>query len=87
MRALVSKGFTPRRVRELEGDILRLTRRHLGPALEAGEFDAVADFAGKLPMDVVSELMGVPESDRDEVRRLADLVVHRREGLNDLPPA
>ncbi|UBU09262.1 cytochrome P450 [Nonomuraea gerenzanensis] len=87
MRALVSKGFTPRRVRELEGDILRLTRRHLDPAVAAGGFDAVADFAGRLPMDVVSELMGVPESDRDEVRRLADLVVHREEGLNDVPPA
>ncbi|TMR29075.1 cytochrome P450, partial [Nonomuraea zeae] len=87
MRNLVSKGFTPRRVRELEHDILRLTRRHLGPAVAAGEFDVIADFAGRLPMDVVSEMMGVPEADRDEVRRLADLVVHREEGLNDVPPA
>nr|WP_221473223.1 cytochrome P450 [Planomonospora venezuelensis] len=87
MRSLVSKGFTPRRVRELEGDVLRLTRRHLGPALEKGEFDFVADVAGRLPMDVVCELMGVPEADRDELRRLADLVVHREEGLNDVPPA
>ncbi|MGW3352263.1 cytochrome P450 [Nonomuraea rubra] len=87
MRALVSKGFTPRRVRELEGDILRLTRRHLEPAVAAGGFDAVADFAGRLPMDVVCELMGVPEADRDELRRLADLVVHREKGLNDIPPA
>lgn len=87
LRALVSNGFTPRRVRELEADILRLSRKHLDPALAAGGFDAVADFAGRLPMDVVSELMGVPEADRDEVRRLADLVVHREEGLNDIPPA
>ncbi|WP_084780933.1 cytochrome P450 [Planobispora rosea] len=87
MRSLVSKGFTPRRVRELEGDILRLTRLHLDPALEKAEFDFVADVAGKLPMDVVCELMGVPEADRDELRRLADLVVHREEGLNDVPPA
>ncbi|MBO3749592.1 cytochrome P450 [Streptosporangiaceae bacterium NEAU-GS5] len=87
MRTLVSKGFTPRRVRELEDDILRLTRRHLGPALARREFDVVADFAGRLPMDVISEMMGVPEADRDEVRRLADLVVHREEGLNDVPPA
>ncbi|MEV1000679.1 cytochrome P450 [Nonomuraea sp. NPDC050202] len=87
MRTLVSKGFTPRRVRELEGDILRLARRHLEPAVAAGGFDVIADFAGKLPMDVVSELVGVPEADRDEVRRLADLVVHREEGLNDIPRA
>ncbi|GAA4068403.1 cytochrome P450 [Actinomadura miaoliensis] len=87
MRALVSKGFTPRRVRELEGRIGDLTRRRLEPALEAREFDFVADFAGLLPMDVISEMMGVPEADRAEVRRLADVVVHREEGLNDVPPA
>ncbi|GAA2830699.1 cytochrome P450 [Nonomuraea rubra] len=34
--------------------------------MAAGGFDAVADFAGRLPMDVVCELMGVPEADRDE---------------------
>ena len=87
MRALVSKGFTPRRVRELEDGILALTRRYLEPALERGEFDFVGDFAGLLPMDVISEMMGVPEADRAEVRRLADTVVHREEGLDDVPPA
>lgn len=86
LRSLVSRGFTPRRVAELEPRIIELTRRHLEPALEAGEFDWIQQVAGKLPMDVISELMGVPEADRDEVRRLADLVVHREEGIRDVPP-
>ena len=54
---------------------------------ELDEFDIIADFAGRLPMDVISEMMGVPVSDRDEVRRLADLLVHREEGVEDVPPA
>ncbi len=87
MRALVSKGFTPRRVKDLHDGILELTRRYLDPLLEKRECDFVADFAGLLPMDVISQMMGVPESDRAEVRRLADVVVHREEGLNDVPPA
>ncbi|MEU7852533.1 cytochrome P450 [Nonomuraea sp. NPDC049141] len=87
MRSLVAKGFTPRRVRELEGGILRLTEHHLAPAVARGDFDFVADFAGRLPMDVVCELMGVPEADRDELRRLADLVMHREDGLFDVPVA
>ena len=41
---------------------------------DSGTVDYVADFAGKLPMDVISELMGVPEPDRDRIRALADLV-------------
>ncbi|MQY25911.1 cytochrome P450 [Nocardia aurantia] len=85
MRRLVYKGFTPRRVAEMDGRILELTREHLEPALARGTFDWIEDFAGKLPMDVISELMGVPESDRAEVRRLADLVVHREEGVLDVP--
>lgn len=87
MRALVSKGFTPRRVARLGDGIRELARGYLDAALDKGEFDWVADFAGLLPMDVISRMMGVPESDRAEVRRLADLVVHREEGLNDVPPA
>jgi cytochrome P450 len=87
MRGLVSRGFTPRRVVDLEPRIRALTVHHLEPALERGTFDFIRDFAGRLPMDVISELIGVPAPDRDEVRRLADLVVHREAGVHDVPPA
>jgi cytochrome P450 len=87
MRGLVSRGFTPRRVTDLEPRIRALTLQHLEPALERGSFDFVADLAGKLPMDVVSEMVGVPPADRAELRRLSDLLVHREEGVHDVPPA
>lgn len=86
LRSTVMKGFTPRRVRELEGRVREITREHLSTALESDGFDFIADLAGKLPMDVVSELLGVPAADRAELRRLADLVVHREEGVLDVPP-
>ena len=86
MRGLVSRAFTPRRVAELEPRIRRITRAYLGPLVEAGSFDAIADLAGKIPMDVISELLGVPAADRDAIRRWSDLVVHRQEGLADVPP-
>lgn len=85
MRGLVSRAFTPRRVAELAPRIREITREHLDPALERGSFDMVGDLAGKLPMDVVSELMGVPHADRAELRRLSDLLVHREEGVFDVP--
>ncbi|MDX6284882.1 MAG: hypothetical protein QOG53_367 [Frankiales bacterium] len=87
MRALVSRGFTPRRVAMLEDRIREMTRAHLTPALEKGSFDFIDDLAGKVPMDVISELLGVPEADRAELRRLADIVVHREEGVLDVPQA
>ena len=85
MRTLVNKAFSPRTVARLEERIRQITVEHLDPAIEQGTFDFIADFAGKVPMDVISELIGVPRSDRAELRRLADLVVHREDGQFDVP--
>jgi len=85
LRTLVSKGFTPRRIRELEPRVVELGKMHLDSALQSESFDFIAEFAGKLPMDVISELMGVPESDRAGIRALADGVMHRDDGLADVP--
>jgi cytochrome P450 len=88
LRALVSRGFTARRVKELEPRIQALTDSYLGPLIAAGEtFDFIDEFAGRLPMDVISEMMGVPAADRAELRRLADLMIARPEGSRDVPPA
>ena len=88
LRTLVSKGFTPRRIRELEPRVTELAVQHLDVVLEkanAGTVDYVAEFAGKLPMDVISELMGVPLEDRDRIRAMADGVMHREDGVTDVP--
>lgn len=89
LRRLVSKGFTSRRVDALREGIEQISRQYWDECLERardGEtIDFVDDYAGKLPMDVISDLMGVPEADRAELRRLADLVMHREEGVQDVP--
>ena len=92
LRTLVSKGFTPRRIRELEPRVTEIAHRHLDTMLElarsnpGGTVDYVSEFAGKLPMDVISELMGVPEPDRQTLRAWADGVMHREDGVTDVPP-
>ncbi|MFJ4656343.1 cytochrome P450 [Nocardia sp. NPDC088792] len=85
LRKLVYQGFTPRRVTEMSDRIRQITRQYLEPALARGEFDWIDDLAGQVPMDVISELLGVPEADRAELRRLADLLLHREEGVLDVP--
>ena len=85
MRALVSRGFTARRVLDLEPRIREIARGYIDAAVEQRTFEFVGDIAGRLPMDVISELLGVPMGDRDELRRLADLLVHREEGVLDVP--
>lgn len=87
MRSLVSRGFTPRRVAQLEGSIRDLATTYLDRVVDKGECDWVADFAGRLPMDVVSEMLGVRQEDRDELRSWADMVLHRDEGVRGVPAA
>jgi len=91
LRTLVSKGFTPRRIRELEPRVTEIAVQHLDVMLEravvGSTVDYVGEFAGKLPMDIISELMGVPVADRDQVRAWADGVMHREDGVNDVPAA
>ena len=87
VRSLVSRGFTPRRVQELEPRVRELAKHYIDRFVDRGECDFVAEFAGKLPMDVVSEMLGVPESDRDMLRAWSDGVLHREEGIEGIPPS
>jgi len=66
-RRLVNKGFTPRMVAELEQTVVDRTRQLVTEARLKGEFDLVADIAAELPLQVIAELMGVPQEDRHKV--------------------
>jgi cytochrome P450 len=88
LRVLVSRAFTPRRVTSLEPHVRALALRYLDEIGDrGGDCDFIRDFAGKVPMDVISEMIGVPAADRAQLREWADLVVHRDEGVQGLPPA
>jgi cholest-4-en-3-one 26-monooxygenase len=63
-RRLVNKGFTPRMVRDLEENIHRVTDRILDDVIETGEADFVTQLSAELPLQVIAELLGVPQEDR-----------------------
>jgi cytochrome P450 len=70
VRGIVSKAFTPRRVAEVRPFAER-TARAVADQL-GSRFDVVADFAHHLPSLVISELLGIPPSDRDQLTRWSD---------------
>ncbi|MBM4265015.1 MAG: cytochrome P450 [Deltaproteobacteria bacterium] len=72
LRAIVNKGFTPRRVAELRGRIGALSRAIVDEALAKEAFDFVEDVAGELPSYVIAELMGIPLDDGRELYRLTE---------------
>jgi len=85
VRNLVSKAFTPRRIAELEPKIRAIATGYLDRLVGAGEADFVKEFTAKLPMDVISTLLGIPEADRDHVRANSNRILHRDPG-NPMPP-
>jgi cytochrome P450 len=81
LRQLVSRAFTNRRVTELETQVRALCAGLLDRHVGSGGFDYVQDFGALLPSAVISALMGVPDADREEVRRLIDTMFHIEPGV------
>jgi cytochrome P450 len=52
-------------------------RRFLEPLEGRDSFDAVTDFSGPFPVEVISSILGVPETDRQQIRHWTDLMLYR----------
>ena len=79
-RALVSKAFTPRQIDELAADIRRIAVSYLDPLVGRERFDVIDEFTARLPMDVISTMLGIPESDRRFVQEGSNMMLHREPG-------
>ncbi len=75
LRRLVSRAFTPRRIRDLEPRIREIAKELLDKAAAKGEFEVMADLANPLPVMVIAEMLGVPPEDYEMFKRLSDAVV------------
>jgi cytochrome P450 len=81
MRVLVSRVFTPRAVSALEPMVRTVIGSFLDELGERETFDAVADFSGPFPIEIISRMLGVPEADRQPLRHLMDEMLHREPGV------
>jgi cytochrome P450 len=88
LRGLVSSAFTPRQVRRIEEGIRINARRIVEQAAAHGGGDFVELIAKQLPLVTISDMIGVPEADRERVVAAADLLVTASdpEVFGDRPP-
>src|SRR5262245_863435 len=77
IRNLVSKGFTPRRIADLEAEMRRIARAYLERVAGERSFDFQAAISNLLPMDGISALVGIPEADRATYRGWVDRGLER----------
>lgn len=74
-RRLVSEGFTPRHVREIEHDVRQICDWIIDQVCERGACDFVRDIAAPLPMIVIGNMLGVAPADRADLLRWSDDMV------------
>jgi len=85
LRHLIAGMFTPEKLAPLEIVVRDMARELLAPHLGTGRIDIIGDFAAKLPMAIICKFLGFPRADEDRLRALTDQVVHRDEGVFEMP--
>ena len=74
-RALVNKAFSPRMMKNLHARVREMVKRIINGVIEKGACDFVDDVAAQLPLEVICEMMGVPEEDRRHVYAIGNRMV------------
>ncbi len=62
LRRIVSRGFTPRMVGRVEANVQRSADAIIDDVIEKGACDFVTEIAAALPLKIICDMMGIPES-------------------------
>lgn len=83
MRSLVNKVFTPRAIEAMRPMVTETIDRYISEA-DPAHFDVVSDFSAFFPVEVITQMLGVPEEYRQQVREWVDTSLHREPGQIDM---
>jgi cytochrome P450 len=74
-RKLISNAFNPRAIAKLEDGIRTRAARLIDHLLDEGGGDWIEDVADVLPMTVIGDIIGIPESDRSRIFDCLDRIL------------
>jgi cytochrome P450 len=80
MRAIVNRGFTPRRVASWEARASELVAESMAKLRSGAPFDLVEDLAIPLPVGIIAEMLGVEASRRRDFKRWSDAMIDAATG-------
>lgn len=75
LRTLINIPFTPRMVEQWRGRIQAITDELLDAVQEKGQMELINDLAFPLPITVITEMLGIPDSDRMKFRAWSNAVI------------
>jgi cytochrome P450 len=85
LRKLVSRAFTPKRIKDLEPKIREFTAALLDRAAAKGEFELMADIAVPLPVMVIAEMLGVPPADYERFKEWSNEIIESDNTMPGVP--
>jgi cytochrome P450 len=68
VRRLLAPAFTPRALKALQPRVEALIERLLDGLERRGRFDLIADFAAAIPVQLIGDMLGVPDGERGPLR-------------------
>jgi cytochrome P450 PksS len=75
LRSLVHKAFTPSLVEQMRSRVQTVADELVNAVAWVGQFDLIKDYALPLPMTIITEILGVPTSDRHKFHKWSQAVV------------
>lgn len=81
LRGLVMRSFTPQAISGLAPSIASRVEALLEDVRGRGEMDVVSDFAERLPLMVIADLIGLPSTDEARLRRWTDAILHLSDAI------
>jgi cytochrome P450 len=80
LRAIVNRGFTPRRIEAWNEPISRLVSQCISKIEQGGSFDVVRDLAIPLPTQIIAQMLGIGTDRVDDFKRWTDSIVSMASG-------
>lgn len=75
IRKIVNKAFTPRRVEAISDDVRLKARKIIAEMAPLGECDFVENLAAPLPLQIICEMMGIPQESWHRVFELTNIIL------------
>jgi len=75
LRRIVSRAFTPRMIKKFEDDVQRVAARIVEDLVRTGPCDFVEHVAARLPLTIICQMMGIPDSSYDMVLRDTNIIL------------
>jgi cytochrome P450 len=79
-RLLVSRAFTPRKMKAIEDQVRAFCAACLDPLSSGDRFDFTTDLGSEMPMRVIGMLVGMPDSLQRSVRKVAGQRLRNKPG-------